>query len=607
MDLVSSKDISKVIHFEKFGGEVFAKFLMQLLKLNKVNKMYAENLDKSGIDFINAVIETLEFSFEVSDEDLKRIPRDKPFIVAANHPFGGIDALILIKIFAEIRPDIKAIANFLLQKVEPVKDFLFPVNPFETRKEVKSSFTGLKSALEHLNEGKCLAIFPAGEVSSYQPESGVIQDREWQASILKFIKKANVPVVPVYFHGTNSRIFHLLGQLHPVLRTAKLPSELFNKKNKTIKIRIGNPIPVNEQGEFSDIAHYGRYLRARTYALGTSLEAKKFYIPSFQPKVKKAEPIAKTGDRSLLIEEINRLIENYTLFDNKNYRVLCAPSTEMPHTLNEIGRLRELTFREVGEGTNRSLDIDEYDFYYHQLVIWDQDAHKIVGAYRIGKGKDIIAQYGLNGFYITSLFRIKKAFLPYLNESIELGRSFIVKEYQKQPLPLFLLWKGLLFFLLKNADYRYLIGPVSISNDFSKFSKSLIVEFVKKFHFRNDLAKFIKPRKNFKVKPDKIVDRELFINDEKADVAKLDKLILDIESTYKFPILLKKYLQLNSKLIGFNIDPKFNNALDGLLILDIFDVPETFIKALSKELNDESILERFNFSSSILEVQNKPE
>ncbi|MFC2152339.1 lysophospholipid acyltransferase family protein [Bacteroidota bacterium] len=601
MHLVSSKDISKAIHFDKFGGEVFAKFLMQLLKLNKLNRLYSENKNKSGIDFINAVIEHLEFNYEVSDEDLKRIPKDEPFIIVANHPFGGIDALLLVKIFAEVRPDLKAMGNFLLQKIEPLKDLVFPVNPFETKKGAKSSFAGIKHALVHLEEGKSLAIFPAGEVSSHQPESGIIQDREWQSSILKFIKKAEVPIIPLYFHGTNSWLFHLLGQIHPVLRTAKLPSELFNKKNKTIKIRIGNPIPVNEQNEFTDISHFGRYLRARTYALGTCLEAKKFYIRSFQPKIKKNEPIAEPVESKNLINEIKELIKNYSLFENKNYKVFCAPSTEMPNTLNEIARLRELTFREVGEGTGRSIDIDEYDFYYNQLVIWDEDESKIVGAYRIGKGKDIIAQYGLNGFYITSLFKIRKDFLKYLSESIELGRSFIVKEYQRKPLPLFLLWKGLLFLLLKNSEYRYLIGPVSISNDFSKFSKSLIVEFVKKYHYNIDLATYIKPRKKFVVKPDKKVDTELFMDAEHGDVSKLDKLIFDIESTYKFPILLKKYLQLNSKIIGFNIDPKFNNSLDGLLILDIFDVPENFIKALSKELNDESILERFNFPTSMLE------
>ncbi len=604
MQLVSSREISKAIHLDNIGGDVFAKFLMQLLKLNKLNKLYSETRDKLGIEFISAVIEHLKFTYEVSEEDLKRIPKDKPFIVVANHPFGGIDALMLLKIFAEIRPDMKAMANFLLQKIEPIKELIFPVNPFDTRKDVKSSFAGIKNALSHLEEGRSLAIFPAGEVSSYQPDSGIIQDREWQISILKFIKKAGVPIVPVYFQGTNSRFFHLLGQIHPILRTAKLPSELFNKKNKTIKIRIGNPIPIDVQNEFSDVAHFGRYLRARTYALGTALEVKKFYMPSFQPKIKKIEAIAGPTDANILKKEVEALLKEYTLFINKNYHVFCAPSYRMPHTLNEIGRLRELTFREVGEGTGRSSDIDEYDFYYHQLVIWDSDEDNIVGAYRIGKGKDILAQYGLNGFYINSLFRIKKAFSSYLSESIELGRSFIVKEYQRKPLPLFLLWKGLLFLLLKNTDYRYLIGPVSISNDFSKFSKSLIVEFVKKYHYRNDLAKFIKPRKKFVVKPDKIVDRELFIDAKDGDVSRLDKLIVDIESTYKFPILLKKYLQLNSNIIGFNIDPKFNNALDGLLILDIFDVPENFIKTLSKELNDDSLLERFNYSSSILEIQN---
>jgi len=605
MHLVSSKDISKAINLDKLGGEVIAKLLMQLFKLNKINKLYSETRDKLGIDFINSIIENLEFNYEVSEEDLRKIPENKAFIVVANHPFGGIDALILLKIFAEKRPDIKAMGNFLLQKLEPIKDLIFPVNPFEERKDVQSSYLGIKNSLKHLDSGNSLAIFPAGEVSSYQADSGLIQDREWQPSILKFIKKAKVPIVPVYFHGTNSRLFHLLGQIHPILRTAKLPSELFNKKNKTIKIRIGSPIPVKEQDGFTDISHFGRYLRARTYALGTALEAKKFYLPSFQPKIKKAEAIAEQGNKQMLANEIQYLLEKFLLFENKNFKVLCAPSTEMPNLLHELGRLREITFREVGEGTNRSIDIDEYDFYYHQLVIWDEEEKKIVGAYRIGKGKDILAQYGINGFYITSLFKIQKSFGSYLSESIELGRSFIVKEYQRKPLPLFLLWKGLLFFLLKNTEYRYLIGPVSISNDFSKFSKSLIVEFVKKYHYNDELAKFIKSRKKFVVDDNPAIEKDVLTEAENGDVSRLDKLIYDIESTYKFPILLKKYLQLNAKIIGFNIDPKFNDALDGLLILDIFDVPPSFLKALSKELNDESILERFNFTPDILEQQNQ--
>ena len=594
MDLISPKDISKAINLNKSRGDIIAKFLMQLFKFNKLNSLYSETYDKKGIDFINSVIEHLDLSFDVSEDDLKRIPKDSPFIIVANHPFGGIDTLILTKIFADIRPDFKTMGNSLLQKIDPLKEFILPVYLSGNKKDAKPSFTEIKNALLHLSENKPLAIFPAGEVSSYQSDSGVIQDKEWESSILRLIKKAKVPIIPVYFHGTNSRFFHILGKIHPTLRTAKLPSELFNKKNKKILIRIGTPIPVKEQKKFTDISHFGRYVRARTYALGTALEAKKFYMPSFHPRIKKPEIIANPIPEDILVKEIDSIKNKYTLFSNKNYKVLCVPSTIIPNVLNEIGRLRELTFREIGEGTNRSIDIDEYDFYFHQLIIWDTDTNKIVGAYRIGKGKDIIEQYGINGFYITSLFKIRKPFLKYLNESFELGRSFIIKEYQRKPLPLFLLWKGLLFFLLKNADYRYLIGPVSISNDFSKFSKSLIVEFIKKYYFDLELAKLVKPRKKFTVKPDKIVDRDLLTYNEEGDIKMLDKLIFDIESTYKFPILLKKYLQLNANIIGFNIDPKFNNALDGLLILDIFDIPLNFIKTLSKELNDDSILERFN-------------
>lgn len=602
MDLLSSKELARVTHLDRFGGEILSKILMQILKFNKVNNLYSEYSDQSGLDFIQSIIDRLELKFEIREEDLKRIPADQPFIIIANHPFGGIDALLLMKFIAEQRSDFKVMANFLLHKIEPLKELFFPVNPFENHKGAKSSFTGIKHAMKHLEEGKCLGIFPAGEVSSYQPESGVIQDREWQSSILKFIKHAKVPVVPVYFGGTNSRLFHILGQIHPVLRTAKLPSELFNKKNKTIKIRIGMPVPVSEQNEFDNIAHYGRYLRARTYALGSAMEVKKFYFKELSPKLRKVHPVVDPVEPSIVMQEIEMLKKDFLLFENKNYKIICAPSTEMPNLIYELGRLRELTFREVGEGTNRGIDIDEYDLYYHQLVIWDDEESKIVGAYRLGKGKDIIAQYGLSGFYITSLFKMKKKFNAVMNESIELGRSFIVKDYQRKPLPLFLLWKGILFFLLKNPDYRYLIGPVSISNDFSKFSKGLIVEFIRNYYFDEEKAQYIKPRKKFVVKTNPRVDTKLFL-ETSNNVSKLDKLIQDIEATYKFPILLKKYLQLNAKLIGFNIDPKFNNALDGLLILDIFDVPQEFVKALSKELNDDSILKRFNFGpvESILE------
>jgi Putative hemolysin len=595
MNLVESEDFKKAANLNTVGGDSLSKLLMYILRFNTINKIYSKISDRDGLEFIDKVIEELELKFEVSPEDLKRIPQSGPFITVSNHPFGGVDGILLIRAIAEIRPDYKMLSNFLLSKIKPLEDFFFPVNPFESKKSDKSSLAGLKLALGHLKDGHCIGVFPAGEVSSYQAGLMGIADRKWQPSALKLIKNANVPVVPIYFVGTNSKLFHLLGLIHPMLRTIKLPSELLNKRNKVIRIRIGNPICVEEQSEFSDLSQYGRFLRAKTYALGTALEVKRFFSPRIVKEPVMVEDIVDPIDPQIVLDEVAQLKKDYLLFQSKNYSVICAPSIEMPNLMTEIGRLREVTFREVGEGTNRKIDIDEFDLYYHQLFIWDDDENKIVGAYRAGKGQEILDRYGIGGFYIQTLFKVSEEFTPILGQCIELGRSFIVKDYQKRPLPLFLLWKGILYFLLKNPEYRFLIGPVSISDRLSLFSKGIIIQFMRDNHYDPEFSKYITPRKKFKVKFGKI-DADILLK-HSNDINRLDKFIADIEEQdYRMPVLLKKYIKLNGKIIGFNVDPMFNNCLDGLLILDIFQVPIETITSLSKEINDKTILERFNLS-----------
>ena len=260
--------------------------------------------------------------------------------------------------------------------------------------------------------------------------------------------------------------------------------------------------------------------------------------------------------------------------------------------MNELGRLREITFREVGEGTNHSMDIDEYDLYYNQLFVWDNQERKIVGAYRVGKGKEILSRYGVKGFYLQSLFRMNRRFHSTLRQSLELGRSFIIQEYQRRPLPLFLLWKGILYFLLQHSDYRFLIGPVSISNNYSQFSRGLIMRYIREHNFDKKLSRCVRPRTKYNV-PGFNVDEEIILENA-DDLSKFDRFIKEVEpNDYTMPILLKRYLKLNGKIIGFNLDPKFNNALDGLLVLDLYDVPIETIASLSKEIKDDSILERF--------------
>lgn len=596
MNLIESNDIKAAGKLDRFGGKVagslVARLVMHIMRLNKINKLYSDVYDEDPQAFLERLIDALGVTIEINEEDLAKIPAEGAFITISNHPFGGLDGIILIKLLSKIRPDYKVMANFLLKKIEPIKDYFLGVNPFEGRKDI-SSAGGLKEALRHLSEGGALGLFPAGEVSAYQADSNSIEDREWATSVLKLIRKANVPVIPIYFKGSNSLLFQLLGLIHPMLRTVKLPSELLNKKNRIIKLRIGSPITVETQDSFGDIRQYGKFLRAKTYLLGSSLEVKKFFLKS-QKAERNMEPVALEIPVEILQKEVEDIREDYLLFTMKNYSVYCAPTMKIPNILNEIGRLREITFRAVGEGTNRSIDLDEFDLYYYHLFIWDNDYNRIVGAYRVGKGKDVIDRYGVKGFYINTLFKIRKEMMPVLYESIELGRSFIVEDYQRKPFPLFMLWKGILYFLIKNPEYRYLIGPVTISGKYSDVSKELIMKFIMKNHWDAEWARCITPRCKYRVETND-PGVEVMVEASGANISTLDKLIEDIEpSSDKLPILLKKYISLNGRIIGFNIDPKFNMCLDGLLILDLFDVPMSTIESLSKEINDETILSRFS-------------
>ncbi len=593
MKLLTSRELAKAAHLDIPGGVIISQALMQIFRFNKLNRVYSSAYDSDPAVFINSILEHLDIKYEIPEKDLKNLPAGGPFITVSNHPFGGIDALILLKILTANRPDVKSTANFLMQKIDPLKDHILPVNPSEKFGLPKSSVREIKEALNYINDGHVVAVFPAGEVSTYQTESNLIIDREWQVPVLRVIKMAAVPVIPVYFHGTNSRWYHILGRIHPLLRTVKLASELINKRHKVIKIRIGKPVTVREQDEFHDIAQYGRYLRARTYSLGSGLEARPFFAGVKQRRIRRQVPVAQPVDKAKLREEFNSIRQSYELFSSNNYSVIFAPTRVIPYIFEEIGRLREITFREVGEGTNRAADIDEYDFYYHHLIVWDNDTDSLVGAYRLGKGNEIMSQYGVKGFYINSLFRFDRSFESYLSESLELGRSFIVPEYQRKVMSLFLLWKGLLMVLLEHAEYRYCIGPVSISNEFSDFSKSLIVEFIRSNHYDSAMAKHIRPRRKFNMQFDKRVDSRIIIDSAEKDISKVEKVVSDVDRGYRIPVLLKKYLELNAKIIGFNVDPDFNNCLDGLIMLDVYNIPADFVNALSKDQSEEAIRQRF--------------
>jgi putative hemolysin len=593
MALVTSKEVSQVIGLQKLGflGTFVGWVLLRVLRISSINKIYENNKHKTDLDFLNGILDDCKIKFDIPEEDLKRIPKEGPFITVSNHPLGGIDGVLLLKLLIEKRADYKIIANFLLHRIAPLKPYVMPVNPFETRKDAKSSMAGIKNALLHLREGKPLGIFPAGEVSTYK-DGKLKVDKPWEEPAIRLIKKANVPVIPIYFHAKNSRLFYVMSKISDTLRTAKLPSEVMSQKGRVIRVRIGKPISVKDQDAYKEIPAFYEFIRRKTYMLANPFEKAYRIISTQNIKIKKsARKITAQRNTNLFVKEVAALREkDGRLLESKNYEVFFANAKDIPNLIHEIGRLREITFRAVGEGTKKDIDLDIYDKYYHHLFLWDRVANCLAGAYRMGLGKDIYKKYGINGFYLQTLFRIEPELHQMMKNTIEMGRAFIIGEYQQKPMPLFLLWKGIVHVTLRYPEYKYLMGGVSISNQFSDFSKSLMIEFMKSHYYDSYVAQYIRPKKEYKVKL-KEDDKDFVFDATKADMQKLDKIIDEIEpGILRIPVLIKKYVKQNARLVAFNVDPKFNNAVDGLMYIKVADIPESTVKPVMEEF--QAALER---------------
>ncbi len=591
MGLVTAKEIARVINVEKYGfiGTFMGWILMKVLNISTLNKIYNKHRDKKDLDFLNAILEEFEIRFEIPEEDLKRLPKTGAYITISNHPLGGIDGILLLKLLLEQRPDYKIIANFLLHRIDPLAPYIMPVNPFEDHKDAKSSISGFKQALKHLKEEHPLGVFPAGEVSTYK-DGKLIVDKPWEEAAMKLVKKAKVPIVPIYFHAKNSRLFYRLSRISDTLRTAKLPSELLTQKNRVIKVRIGKPISVESQEEYGTLEEFTEFLRKKTYMLANPYQKDRLLNKvSTSLKIPKApRRIITPVSGAIMADEVDALKEaDCRLLQSKNYEVFLATADQMPHIMREIGRLREITFREVGEGTNQSIDLDDFDTYYHHMFLWDSGEQKVVGAYRMGLGSHIFASHGIDGFYLQDLFRFEPELYKMMSESIEMGRAFIVGEYQQKPMPLFLLWKGIVHTTLRYPEHKYLIGGVSISNQFSNFSKSLMIEFMKSNYWDPYVAQYVRPKKEFKVKL-KDADKDFIFDKTEADLNKFDKIIDEVEpGSLRLPVLIKKYIKQNAKVVAFNVDPLFNNAVDGLMYIRIADLPESTVKPVMEEFQAE--------------------
>lgn len=601
MGLVTTKEIYNATGLSKFGiaGKPVAWFLKKALDLDKLNKLYDGGAHLGAVDFLSYLIDELNVDYEIHEEDLKRIPKTGPFVIVSNHPLGALDGILLMHIMQKIRPDFKVLGNFLLHKIKPLEPMVIPVNPFETRKDAYNSLNGMREVLRTLSDGGCIGVFPAGEVS-FRDEHGELQDREWQDTAMKLIKKAKVPVIPVFFRAKNSEIFYRMAKIHPDLQTAMLPAEMMRKRTRPIQIRIGKPILPKQQAEYTDLNDYKSFLRKKTYMLSSYYNKKKsltdvlkntsshLHLPGISHKTKVKDIVPET-DINLIKNDLEGLRndEMALLFTNNNYECFFSTAEKIPNVLREIGRLREVTFRNVGEGTNMEIDLDRYDNHYHHLFLWDKDNNKIVGAYRMAIGAEVYKKYGIKGFYINELFDFGPEIHPFFKKCIEMGRAFVTLEYQQKPMPLFLLWRGIVHVTLRNPNQKFIIGGVSISNQFSDFSKSLMIEFMKSHYYDSTVAQYVRPKKEYKVKLTNEEKKFIFEVSE-ADLNKFDKLIDELEpNMLRLPVLIKKYIKQNAKVIAFNVDPLFNDAIDGLMYIRVSDIPASTVQPVIEDIQAE--------------------
>src|SRR5580692_128038 len=568
---------SNHLHAESTPGEVlshvaeFSGLAGKFARVGKARDLY-RRVQRSPEGFrLETLLAEMRIGLTVGAADEARVPASGPVVVVANHPYGVLDGAILTVLLTRVRPDVKVLTNFLLSDIPELQKHCIFVDPFQTDRSLESNRRGLREALAWLQKGGMLAIFPAGEVSQWQMPAAQIVDPEWNDTAVRLIRKTGATVLPVYLCGHNGVGFQLMGMIHPKLRSAFLLQEFLNQAGKTVEVRVGSGIPADAVEAIADDHEATQYLHWRTYLLGRRSRREASWPDVLRSKFvfKIQEPVAAAVASDLLAKELEALPKDRRLAANTDFVVYLGAAREIPQLLQEVGRLREVTFRGAGEGTGKSRDLDSFDDYYSHILLWHKTRQELVGAYRAGNTAEILAEHGIGGLYTSTLFRYDEKIFQKLGPALELGRSFVRPEYQRQYAPLLLLWKGIARMVARRPEVPVLFGAVSISNDYSAASREMIYRFFEAHMQEDELAGLIEPRRPFRPG---LLRRWDCSGMHRAlrDLDELSQPITDVEADGKgLPILLRQYAKIGGKLLGFNVDRKFSNVLDGLVVVDL--------------------------------------
>lgn len=555
----------------------FINFIEKRTGLDEVKYFLSKHGKKKNFHFIDEVFDYLDFTFSFSIKDKERIPRNGKLIIVANHPSGGLDGLILLRLVKEVRNDVKVVANNKLLELENLKDLFLPIDIVDKKNQIKN----IREIGNSLKNDVALIFFPAGEVSRFNFNR--IKDKKWNDGVIKFSLKYDCPILPIFINAHNSPGFYILSLISRKFSEYFLIKELLKKKSKSFKIKVGDQIPADSFS--NDRILYKKnieLLRRHTYLIDKNyrgvLKTEKNIIP----------PISK----DILKREISNCKVLGETHDHK--KIFLTNQNESPNIIREIARLRELTFRKVGMGTGNKLDIDIYDGKYEHIVLWNENDLEIIGSYRIGLCKKIINNNDISNLYTSTLFNFSTSFNNILFESIELGRSFIQPKYWNSK-ALDYLWQGIGAFLNNERDIKYMFGAVSLSNTYPQSAKELLVFYLKKwFNQYSDLAN---AKNKFEIPQSREEEllRYFSEDDFELEMFKLKSFLK--ETGYSIPTLIKHYLNLcepgGVKFIDFSVDPLFKNCIDGLIFVEIDKIKEhkknRYVKSSNEKAKDLSV------------------
>jgi putative hemolysin len=543
---------------DNFLKKSLFKVAKKIVHEDSINQFLSQNEHLKGFEFVDAVLDYFDFDYTVSSSDLQNIPTSGKVVIIANHPLGGLDALCLLRLISQVRKDVKIVANDFLAGFEALNSLLIPIDNYKLRQ----SKNDIKKIYEALNNEEAIILFPAGEVSRATPKG--IKDPSWNKGFLNFAQNANAPILPIFLDAKNSKTFYTISIINKTFSTLLLSHEMFNKKSKRIAIKVGQIIPnENITPKGIDKKFLLNLYRKHLYSL------KKGKKSFFETQSAIAHPVSRID----LLNELKRSKLIGQTSDGK--KIFLYDYIEDSIVLKELGRLRELSFRKVGEGVNKKRDTDKYDIYYQHIILWDENDLEIVGSYRIGNSDFIFKNIGVKGFYSNNLFKYNEEFTPYLKNSIELGRSFVQPKYWGTR-ALDYLWFGIGAYLKNNPNIKYMFGPVSMSASFPSVAKDMMIFYYS--HYFKEQENLVESKTPYQFSNNISEIKELFdLEDKKKDFKFLKSALSNIGVTV--PTLYKQYSEITEdggiKFLSFNIDKSFGDCIDGFILVEVDKIKES--------------------------------